>query len=262
MVSDQKKRRSYWRRETGVVEICGRAKAGGNLHTRRFSKIDSCRKCELEGDSMKNLVMCLTVLTLISGCATALVRNHATFEKTNPDGVTEKRTATNSIRAFGDRAVEQNLKGSLADATEEDLSAGISEANQKSEAGVIAEGLFNVLGKGIEAATAYLGTKTLPVATKAQDASVDVDTDDSVSIVYSTDGYGATPAEDGSGVYGRPSCSRCKAYKLAHDTEFVNIDTASNRLAMWAALRARGYAGSSVALPVVIGTTGFTQAAK
>lgn len=256
MVSDQKKGRSYWRRETGVVEICGRAKAGGNLHTRKFSKIDSCRNCELLEDSMKNLVMCLAILTLISGCATALVRNHATFEKTGPDGVTEKRTAINTIRAFGDRAVEQNLKGSLADATEEDLSAGISEANQKSEAGVIAAGLFNVLGKGIEAATAYFGTKTLPVA---QDASVDVDT---ASIVYSTDGYGATPAEDGSGVYGRPSCSRCKAYKLAHDTEFVNIDTASNRLAMWAALRARGYAGSSVALPVVIGATGFTQAAQ
>ncbi len=203
------------------------------------------------------VLFAILAAVFVGGCATALVKNKAVYEKTGADGVTEKRTAINSIRAFGDRAVEQNLKGSLADATEEDLSAGISEANQKSEAGVIAEGLFNVLGKGIEAATAYLGTKTLPVATKAQDASVDADTDVSVSIVHSTDGYGATPAEDGSGVYGRPSCLRSRNYHAAHGVELVNIDTPEHRAAMWDALRTRGFDGDSVDLPVIVTADGY-----
>lgn len=100
---------------------------------------------------MKKVHMMLAALVaalVVGGCSTALVSNVATYEKTTaPDGtVTEKRHAENSIKAMGDRAVEQNLKGSLADATEDDLSAGVRESGQRSESGAIAEVAKESLG--------------------------------------------------------------------------------------------------------------------
>lgn len=203
------------------------------------------------------ILFAILAAVFLGGCATALVKNKAVYERTGADGVTEKRTAVNTIRAFGDRAVEQNLKGSLADATAEDLSAGISEATQKSEAGVIAEGLFNVLGKGIDIAAAYI---TRQPATHTEAANSDAERAE--SIAYSTEGYGAQPAEGGTGAYGRPSCSRCQSYRTLHGVEFVNIDNGEHRTAMWAALRARGYTGASVDLPVIITAEGYEVRAR
>lgn len=88
----------------------------------------------------KTLTLCtLLALAVLTGCSTAMVSNVARCTTTAPDGTVTERYAQNTIKAFGDRAVEQNLKGSLADATEADLSAGIQESAQKSESGAVVE---------------------------------------------------------------------------------------------------------------------------
>jgi len=76
-------------------------------------------------------------------------------------------------------------------------------------------------------------------------------------------GYNGAPGPSGEGVYGRPSCSRCQAYRAAHpDVAVINIDDASNRDDLWAALRLRGFTGANVSLPVLITADGYTQAAR
>lgn len=42
----------------------------------------------------------------------------------------------------------------------------------------------------------------------------------------------------------------------------IDIGVAANRADMWAALRKRGFAGQSVALPVRVTADAYTQAAK
>ena len=76
-------------------------------------------------------------------------------------------------------------------------------------------------------------------------------------------GYNGAPGPSGEGVYGRPSCSRCQAYRAAHpDVAVINIDDASNRDDLWAALRLRGFTGANVSLPVLVTADGYTQAAR
>lgn len=95
------------------------------------------------------------------------------------------------------------------------------------------------------------------------DDNADAAPEDDAQTVYAADGYGGSPGPAGEGVYGRPSCARCRAYRAAHpETALVNIDDASNRADMWAALRLRGHTGSSVSLPVQITADGFTQSAR
>lgn len=80
---------------------------------------------------------------------------------------------------------------------------------------------------------------------------------------YNTEGYGGSPGADGSGVYGKPSCGRCRSYRAAHpDVAIINIDDAANQAAMWSALRARKYNGTSIDLPVSVTATSFTAAAR
>ena len=95
-------------------------------------------------------------------------------------------------------------------------------------------------------------------------ASADVaPPEDEAQTVYSADGYAGEPGLGGEGVYGRPACARCRAYRAAHpDVAIVNIDDAGNRADMWAALRLRGHTGSSVSLPVQITAEGFAQAVR
>ena len=76
-------------------------------------------------------------------------------------------------------------------------------------------------------------------------------------------GFSGSPGPAGEGVYGRPSCARCQAYKSAHpDAALIDIDSGSNRADMWAALRLRGFAGQSVSLPVLVTESAFTQSAR
>jgi hypothetical protein len=90
-----------------------------------------------------------------------------------------------------------------------------------------------------------------------------VPTDATAAVAYSSDGYGGSPGAAGEGVYGRPSCARCRAYKAAHpDVEIINLDEAANRTAMWSELRKRGFTASNAALPVVITSDAYTMSAK
>ena len=116
-----------------------------------------------------NVFAALVAVLVVCGCSTALVSNLATYEKTTaPDGtVTEKRHAENRISALGDRAVEQNLKGSLADATEDDLSAGVRESGQRSESGAIAE----VAKEGLGLARDYARLQALQAPLAAAQAA-------------------------------------------------------------------------------------------
>lgn len=81
--------------------------------------------------------------------------------------------------------------------------------------------------------------------------------------VYNADGYGGVPGATGEGVYGRPSCSRCRAYRAAHpDVQLINIDDASALAGMWSALRMRGFSGGSAALPVAVTADAYTLNAR
>ena len=104
-------------------------------------------------------IMVAAVCVVVCGCSTALVRNEARFKSTAKDGTVTERVAVNTIKAIGDRAVEQNLKGSLADATEGDLSAGIQESAQKSESGAFFEFLGATVKEAGELAKMYMAVK-------------------------------------------------------------------------------------------------------
>ena len=116
--------------------------------------------------------------------------------------------------------------------------------------------LAGIKASGVPAASATTADSQLPTATAPAAAPAG-------QTAYSADGYGGAPGPAGEGVYGRPSCGRCQAYRAAHpDTAIINIDSPANRDDMWAALRLRGFAGQSVALPVRVTADAYTQAAK
>lgn len=78
-----------------------------------------------------------------------------------------------------------------------------------------------------------------------------------------TSSYSGAPSSDGSGVYGRPTCSRCRSYAAAHpDTPIIDLDIPANRAAMWATLRRLGYTGTVVNLPVQITPDSYASPAK
>jgi hypothetical protein len=139
--------------------------------------------------------------------------------------------------------------------------------------------LAGIKASGVPAAPAAPGRLPLPTATAPAPADwtfASATTADSqlptatapaaapaAQTAYSADGYGGSPGPAGEGVYGRPSCGRCQAYRAAHpDTAIINIDSPANRDDMWAALRLRGFAGQSVSLPVRVTADAYTQAAK
>lgn len=84
---------------------------------------------------------------------------------------------------------------------------------------------------------------------------------DTSTVAAPTAGYSAVPGEGGVGVYGRATCGNCQAYRRAHpETELIDIDV--YRADMWQALRARGFTGAGVTLPVAILADNFVEKAK
>ena len=117
--------------------------------------------------------------------------------------------------------------------------------------------LAPVLAGGAPAALAPPSASQAAPANSGSVVAVDGDTDADPA------GYNGTPGPSGEGIYGRPSCSRCQAYRAAHpDVAVINIDDASNRDDLWAALRLRGFTGATVALPVAVTADGYTTNAK
>jgi hypothetical protein len=203
------------------------------------------------------------VAGMTAGCFTSAV---AFTKKTAPDGtVTESKV---KIVGTGDKASQIAAEGLFADGAPEDLGAGVKNASATQQSTGIKEtleGMGSLLG-GIGALMAK--TQGIPVATAATTATTVTDTAPVVSepvadTDYSTEGFSASPGADGSGVYGKTSCSRCRAFKTAHpDVPLIDLADAGNKKTMWDALRRLGYAGTSVSLPVAVSGTGFTQAAK
>jgi hypothetical protein len=209
---------------------------------------------------MKKLIMFAAMLAAVGMTAGCFTSATAYTKKTAPDGtVTESKV---KIVGTGDKASQVAAEGLFADGVTDDLGAGVKTASANQQSTGIKETLegMGVLLTGIGSLVAK--TQGIPVAATAP---VSTDTAPAVSAEtdYSTEGFGGSPGAGGDGVYGRPSCSRCQAYKAAHpDVQMIDIGVAANRAAMWAAVRARGYTGNSVALPVAVTADGFTQAAK
>jgi len=140
-----------------------------------------------------------------------------------------------------------------------DSSTG-QQSSVKAIDGLIAIGEIVARARGSAAAPAA----SSPALDETDESVAPTEEEASGDVAYSSDGYGGSPGSGGAGVYGKPSCSRCRAYRSAHPVvEMINIEASDgNRAAMWSALRARGYAGSSVSLPVLIDAAGFIQAAR
>ena len=221
---------------------------------------------------MKKMMMfaaALAAVGMVAGCFTSAT---AYTKKTAPDGtVTESRI---SVTGTGDKASQVAAEGLYADGAPDDLGAGVKTASASQQStgiaesfrafgdmtGVIAQAIGVGIGIGRGGFVAEAGGAAGGNSGAFPD-NVAQGTPDSTA--YSPDGFAGQPGPDGAGVYGRPSCSRCQAYKRAHpDAQIINIDEAGHRSAMWNALRSRGYSGGYVDLPVLITAEAYTTAAK
>ena len=214
------------------------------------------------------LLMLVAVMLWASGCFTRAVA----YTKTNPDGSKESRV---SIVGTGDKTSQIAADGLFADGSAEDLGAGVKKAAASQQSTGIGEtltGIAKILevmdrikGGGGVAPAASVGKPAADTdaAIEAPVTTVAPELGPIVEPTYNTDGYTGVPSATGEGVYGRPSCGRCRAFKTAHpDVLIINLDNDTNRSAMWAALRARGFSGTSIQLPVSITADGYVQAAK
>jgi len=209
----------------------------------------------------------MTVLSLTAACAFiagCLTSATAYTKRTAPDGtVTESKVR---IVGTGDKASEVAAEGMFADGADDALGAGVKNAKTSQQSTGI-EGTLNGLGDLMGGMAQFMvaaqtlkapGLVTPEAAIRESIGETDVKPS-----VASSAGYDAVPGVNWVGVYGRPSCAKCQAYKAAHpDTAIVNIDDAANKTAMWAALENRGFEGSTVALPVQITADGYAQGVK
>jgi len=213
---------------------------------------------------MKKMMMMFAALAAVAGMTAGCFTSAVAFtKKTAPDGtVTESKV---KIVGTGDKASQIAAEGLFADGAAEDLGAGVKNASATQQSTGIKETLegMGVLLTGIGQLVAK--TQGIPIASSAASgATVNADTlEASVeTAAAAASGYGGIPGTDGIGVYGQPTCSRCRAYKTAHpETEIIDVRVAANEAALRSAMKRLGHTGS-IPLPVEITATGFTQAAK
>ena len=228
---------------------------------------------------MKKLIMFAAMLAAMTGMVAGCFTSATAYTETkHADGsVTVSKV---KVVGTGDKASDIAAEGLFVDGTASDLGAGVRTASASQQSTGIAESfrafgdmtgvIAQAIGVGIgigrgglvaEAGGAVGNTSGTFVGgvTGSTDGAPDA-----ASTVYSPDGFTGQPGPDGAGVYGRPSCSRCQAYKRSHpDAQIINIDEPGNRSAMWGALRLRNFPSStSVALPVQITETGYIQNVK
>ena len=208
---------------------------------------------------MKKMMMFAAMLAavgMVAGCFTSAT---AYTETKHADGsVTVSKV---KVIGTGDKASQVAADGLFADGTQDDLGAGVktASANQKSTGidGTL-QGVGDLLGGIAAVMQAY---PAVPTVTSAVDGGYTF----AAATTYDTapTEYNGVPGENGIGVYGRSGCGRCAAYAAAHpDIAIIDIGNEQYRKTMWAALRTRGYTGTSVALPVAVTADGFTQSAK
>ena len=211
---------------------------------------------------MKKLISVAAVLAavgMVAGCFTSAT---AYTETKHTDGsVTVSKV---KVIGTGDKASEIAAEGLFADGTQEDLGAGVRTASATQQStgvketlegmGVLLTGIGNLVNRA----------QDIPIASSAvSSATANADTlEASSETVAATSGYGGIPGTDGIGVYGQPTCSRCRAYKTAHpETEIIDVRVAANLTALRSALARLGHTGS-IPLPVEITVTGYTLSAK
>jgi len=206
---------------------------------------------------MKQLTFALLAAAcLAAGCVTKV----KSAWKRNPDGSVDANVSVLSTGTQSEalaQGFDAGPEGSLLkDASgKQDSTATVAALSQAVAA--LAPFAFEALAaRQCPALPAYGGG--------AQGAAAPAETAAPASAVaYSTEGYDGAPGENGEGVYGRPACGRCRAYAAAHpDVKIIDIDQATNRTAMWAALRSRGYTGQTAPLPVRVTADGYTLDAK
>ncbi|HOR97091.1 MAG TPA: hypothetical protein PLZ74_01820 [Kiritimatiellia bacterium] len=172
-----------------------------------------------------------------------------------------------SVMAFGwgaDSAAALSNVAVTGPSTNDSTGVSFDTANSQQKSAQAIQSLISlgaalapVLAGGAPAALAPPSASQAAPANSGSVVAVDGDTDADPA------GYNGTPGPSGEGIYGRPSCSRCQAYRAAHpDVAVINIDDASNRDDLWAALRLRGFTGANVSLPVLVTADGYTQAAR
>ena len=212
---------------------------------------------------MKKMMMMFAALAAVAGMTAGCFTSATAFtKKTAPDGtVTESKV---KIVGTGDKASQIAAEGLFADGAAEDLGAGVKNASATQQStgvketlegmGVLLTGIGNLVNRA----------QDIPIASSAvSSATANADTlEASSETVAATSGYGGIPGTDGIGVYGRPTCSRCRAYKTAHpETEIIDLRVAANEAALRSALARLGHTGS-IPLPVEITVTGYTLSAK
>ena len=214
-------------------------------------------------------VMFVAGCGMLAGC---LTKATAYTVKTLPDGTVTESHVT--IIGTGDKASKVAAEGLFADGTEEDLGAGVRNASASQQSTGL-DGTLNGLGVLMGGMAKFMaasqGVKAPQAVIPDADSSVENSPETVASaalpamseVLYSTDGYGGAPGTAGEGVYGRPSCGRCRAYRAAHpDTQIINIDDPANSAAMWAALKKFKFGGKSVELPVSVTADSYTMPAK
>lgn len=202
---------------------------------------------------------------MMAGCFTSAT---AWTESVGADG-TKSRSKV-SIIGTGDKASQVAASGLFADGGDKgDLGAGVREASATQQSTGIdgtLRGIGEVLGgvAGLVRATQGGGGESAAGGAAGGKESPDADDADGASASYvPLSGYNGTAGVGGEGVYGRTTCSRCQAYAKAHPgVEIIDIDIPANRTSMWAALKARGFTGGGVQLPVEVTADGYTQRAR
>lgn len=206
------------------------------------------------------MVLAVTVAAMCAGCFTSAT---AWTESTSKDGVTSRSKVR--IIGTGDKASQIASEGLFADGGDHgDLGAGVRKATA-SQASTGIEGTLAGLGTlmGGMSQLAAVMRPGLPTIAPDGAVSVDIAGDGDAASYVPASGYSGAPGEGGIGIYGRTTCGRCQAYMRAHpDMQMIDIDVAGNRQAMWAALRARGFTGAGVQLPVIITPTAWVERAK
>lgn len=199
-------------------------------------------------------VLCL----LLAGCFS---RSVATYEA--PDGT------RSSIRLVGtgDKASEIAAEGFFAEMD----GAGVSKAGASQQSSGVADSMraFGEMSQTFMQAFAMGAgmASGFPAVSIGNPGNATTDAPPATQpggVEYSTLGFAGVPGPTGEGIYGRPSCSRSRAYVAAHPgVELINIDNPENRTAMWTALQLRNFpAATNVALPVQITETGYIQNVK
>lgn len=210
---------------------------------------------------MKKLIMFAAMLAAVGTVAGCFTSATAYTETKHADGsVTVSRV---NVIGTGDKASEIAAEGLFADGTQDDLGAGVKTASANQTSTGI-DGTVNALAGLMGSMAQFMARSqvlSVPAGAAAAERGYTYDTDPSYDTAPT--GYTGSPGENGIGVYGRSGCGRCAAYAAAHpDVAIIDIADARNRAAMWDALRARGYTGTTVALPVAVTADGYTQSAK